>query len=104
MRLRDVQDMTKYRERRKIIVGEAEKDEICMFSAGQTGNFCKILVGEKCDGKNHCCSFWKTEEQFQAERDKAITLNRMRGNCLKCRYMGDFCKLSTEEKVVSNFF
>jgi len=83
---------------------ETEKDEICTFVSGRTGSFCKILVGEKCDGKNKCCSFYKTEEQFQTERDKAIALNRERGNCLQCKYMGAFCKLSTEEAVVSNFF
>ena len=78
-------------------------DKICMFATGKVAGFCKILVGEKCNGKNHCCSFWKTEEQFWTERDKAITLNRERGNCLKCRYIGNFCKLSTEEEAVDNF-
>lgn len=81
-----------------------EQDEICVFCADRTGSFCKVLVNEKCDGKNKCCSFWKTEEQFRIERDRAIILNRERGNCLKCRYMGAFCKLSTEEAVVDNFF
>lgn len=83
---------------------ETKEDEICTFVSDRMGSFCKILVGEKCDGKNKCCSFWKTEEQFQAERDKAIALNRERGNCLKCKYMGAFCKMSTEEAVVDNFF
>ena len=83
---------------------ETEKDEICTFVSDRTGSFCKILVGEKCNGKNHCCSFFKTEEQFQTERDRAITVNRERGNCLQCKYMGAFCKLSTEEAVVNNFF
>lgn len=77
------------------------ENEICMFSANKAGSFCKILVGEKCDGRNKCCSFWKTEEQFTAERDRAIILNRRRGNCLKCQYMGA-CKLSTED-AVDNF-
>jgi len=83
---------------------ETEKDEICTFVSDRTGSFCKILVGEKCDGKNRCCSFYKTEEQFRTERDKAIALNRERGNCLQCKYMGAFCKMSTEETVVNNFF
>lgn len=79
------------------------ENEICTFAVGKVG-FCKILVGEKCDGKNKFCSFWKTEKQFQAERDKAIFLNRKRGNCLKCRYMmSDFCKLSTEMVISDNF-
>lgn len=81
-----------------------EQDEICVFCADRTGSFCKILVNEKCDGKNKCCSFWKTEEQFRIERDRAIALNRQRGNCLRCRYMGALCKLSTEEALVENFF
>ncbi len=83
---------------------ETKEDEICTFVSDRTGSFCKILVGEKCDGKNRCCSFWKTEEQFRTERDKAIALNRERGNCLQCKYMGAFCKMSTEEAVVDNFF
>ena len=53
-------------------------DEICMFATGKVAGFCKILVGEKCDGKNKCCSFWKTEKQFWTERDKATALNRER--------------------------
>lgn len=85
-------------------MNETKEDKICMFVADKTGSFCKILVGEKCDGKNKYCSFRKTEEQFRIERDRAISLNRQRGNCLKCRYMGAFCKLSTEEAVVDNFF
>lgn len=80
------------------------ENEICTFAVGKAG-FCKILVGEKCDGGNKFCSFRKTEKQFQAERDKAILLNRERGNCPKCRYMiSGFCKLSTEEAVADNFF
>lgn len=77
------------------------KNEICTFAVGKVG-FCKILVGEKCDGRNKFCSFRKTDEQFQAERDKAISLNRKRGNYPKCRYMmADFCRLSTE--MADNF-
>lgn len=81
-----------------------EQDEICVFATDSRLSTCKVLVGEKCDGKNKCCSFRKTEEQFRTERDRAIALNRERGNCLKCKYMGDFCKLSTEEATVENFF
>ena len=84
-----------------------EQDEICVFATGTKLSTCKILVGKKCDGKNKCCSFLKTEEKFRIERDKAITLNRERGNCLKCRYMSVFCKLSTEDSkdsVIENFF
>ncbi|MDE5583076.1 MAG: hypothetical protein K2J08_05180 [Ruminococcus sp.] len=76
------------------------ESEICAFTADKTGSFCKILVGEKCDGKNKCCSFFKTEEQFNSDRDRAIILNRETGNCTNCRYMGRFCKTSAEETVV----
>lgn len=81
-----------------------EKDEICVFATDRRLSTCKVLVGEKCDGKNRCCSFHKTEEQFRTERDKAIIMNRECGNCLKCKYMGALCKLSTEEEMVDNFF
>ncbi|MDE6501130.1 MAG: hypothetical protein K2L10_03515 [Ruminococcus sp.] len=80
------------------------EDEICIFATDRKSSFCTILVGEKCDGKNNRCSFRKTEEQFITERDRAISMNRERGNCLKCRYMGDYCRTSAEETVVDNFF
>ena len=80
------------------------ENEICTFVADKTGSFCKILIGEKCDGRNKCCSFYKTAEKFQSENDKAIAMNRENGNCMKCKYMATFCKMSSEETVVENFF
>lgn len=80
------------------------EDKICVFAADEKTSFCKILVGEKCDGRKKCCSFYKTEEQFRTERDKAIAVNRERGNCLNCKYMGAYCRTSAEETVVENFF
>lgn len=80
------------------------EDEICVFATDKRLSTCKILVGEKCDGRNKCCSFYKTEEQFRSERDRAITVNRERGNCLNCKYMGAYCRTSVEETLVENFF
>ncbi len=81
-----------------------EQDEICVFSTDKRLSTCKILVGEKCDGKNPCCSFRKTEEQFRTERDEAIRKNREKGNCANCKYMAAYCRMSTEKTAVNNFF
>lgn len=77
------------------------EDEICVFATGRKLSTCKILVGEKCDGKNQGCSFRKTEEQFRTERDRAIKINREHGNCFKCKYMNSMCRTSYEEIVKS---
>lgn len=55
---------------------------------------CHILVGVKCDGTDKNCSFYKTEEQFQRDCDRAIIINRRKYNCEKCRYSAVPCELS----------
>lgn len=79
-------------------------DEKCTFVGEGLNRFCKILSGVKCLGNNENCSFRKTEKQFIEDRDRAIALNRLKGNCEKCKYMGAFCKTSAEEMMVDNFF
>lgn len=68
----------------------------CRFFTGSKFRSCGILVGEQCDGKNEKCSFFKTEEQFDDERDRAILLNRRKENCSKCKYTSCACALSSE--------
>lgn len=75
---------------------ELLENEKCGFV--ETGGHCYILVGIRCDGTDKLCKFRKTKEQFQHERDRSIIINRVKGNCEQCRYMGTPCRLSTEEE------
>lgn len=79
-------------------VKKTEEDEICVFAINNRLSTCKILVGEKCDGTDRQCKFYKTESQFRKDRDRNILTNRIKGNCGQCRYMGTPCRLSTEEE------
>ncbi|MDE5620328.1 MAG: hypothetical protein K2I80_07385 [Ruminococcus sp.] len=71
------------------------ENENCRFAG--VSRYCQILVGVKCRGTDELCKFYKTEKQFQKERDRNIITNRIKGNCGKCRYMGTPCRLSSEE-------
>ncbi|MDE6847798.1 MAG: hypothetical protein K2J44_00405 [Ruminococcus sp.] len=71
------------------------EEEICRFVG--LGKYCQILVGVKCRGTDELCKFRKTENQFKAERDRAILINRAKHNCNKCKYMRTPCRLSSEE-------
>lgn len=59
---------------------------------------CSLLEEMICSGWNKDCGFYKTEEQFIREQDRAIEVNRARGNCLTCKYDCAPCKLSKERK------
>lgn len=69
----------------------------CRFFTGNKLCSCTILVGTSCDGKNQNCSFFKTEEQFDDERDRAILINRKKRNCQQCKYVSHACTLSNEK-------
>lgn len=76
------------------------EDEKCRFVG--TNRYCQILVGVQCRGTDELCKFYKTEKQFQQERDRAILINRKKCNCNKCKYMGTSCRLSSEERGEEN--
>lgn len=63
-----------------------EKKEICYFLIPQT-NRCGILDVE-CTGtrSRQICSFQKTEKEYFEQRNRAVEINRKRGNCAKCKY------------------
>ncbi len=67
-------------------------DEKCRFF--RTSRKCYILVGKKCNGTNTDCSFYKTDEQFQRDCDRAIMINRRKFNCEHCRYSPSPCEFS----------
>ncbi len=58
---------------------------------------CRILKVEKCDGLDTSCSFFKTEEKFNSDRDKAIDRCREKGLCNDCKYNQKFCMKNDEE-------
>ncbi len=53
-----------------------------------------ILVGTKCRGDMTDCKFYKTEKQFAEAADRAVLINREKGNCEKCRYNKIPCEVS----------
>lgn len=64
-------------------------DNSCRFATGCGG--CKILITEKCDGYNKQCKFSKTEKQFRRALNRAILINRRKGNCANCKYKTQRC-------------
>ena len=48
------------------------------------------------------CSFYKSEKQYYHERNRAILLNRKKGNCANCKYVQvqcDFLPVPNDEKL-----
>ena len=68
------------------------ENEKCKFAG--ISRYCMILVGTKCRGDMTDCKFYKTERQFAEEADRAVRINRQKGNCEKCRYNKIPCGLS----------
>lgn len=58
----------------------------CRFS--KPNGECSLLYDTYCAGINTACSFYKTDEQFIEDRNHATEINRMKGNCVNCRYCG----------------
>lgn len=63
-----------------------EEKETCYFLQPQI-NYCGILDVE-CTGtrSKQLCSFHKTEQEYFEARNRAVMLNRQRGNCGKCKF------------------
>jgi hypothetical protein len=72
-------------ERRKQRI-MTEKTETCYFLIPQS-NRCGIL-DEECTGtrSERICSFRKSTKEYFEARNKAVELNKKRGNCAKCKY------------------
>ena len=93
------------RKEEKLITAENERiskeilltnQEKCKFFTERRAYNCNALMHTKCDGTKKDCRFYKTEEQFDKESDRAILINRSKGNCEKCRYRLIHCELSCE--------
>ena len=70
----------------------------CMFFRG---NECCILNVQRCIG--YKCSFRKTIEEFEHNRDAAIRLNRAKGNCVNCKYVTASCRLNDEPDTEEDY-
>ncbi|MCM1223567.1 MAG: hypothetical protein NC548_54880 [Lachnospiraceae bacterium] len=79
--------------------------EKCFFCNTEV-NFCDILVtgkrAVKCDGKNEKCSFFKTREKYFEDYNKAIEINRRKGNCENCKYVNARCDYLHSETIIKN--
>lgn len=69
---------------------------MCAFYSG--GGYCSATIITTCDGKNTECKFYKTKEQKINDEDRAIEINRIKGNCNECPYTtSGKCKCSYEK-------
>lgn len=63
-----------------------DNKEICYFLTPGKLRKCGAL-NEPCDEDTQKkCKFRMTTSEFFAARNKAVELNRKRGNCAKCKY------------------
>lgn len=68
--------------------------DTCYFLRGD--NKCRLLEVNFCCNPDKC-KFFKTEAQFNEDRDHSIEICREKGICHTCAYTsGRPCKLSTE--------
>lgn len=68
--------------------------EKCKFH--NTNDRCQILKVSECDGSNTACSFFKTEHEYIAAFNHAISVNRAKGNCLNFKYQKNHCQYMEE--------
>jgi hypothetical protein len=55
-------------------------------------------MNEHCTGYKSICSFRKTEQEHIYAVNEAISINRAKGNCDKCRYRDVRCQLREENE------
>lgn len=66
---------------------------LCHFYSSANTNGC-LLLGEKCTGtrSKRVCKFRKTTREYIEANNRAIELNREKGNCMKCKYRSLKCE------------
>lgn len=65
----------------------------CYFFTPGKFNSCGILNGPCSDDTKKNCKFRKSEAEYIEARNKAVELNRKRGNCAKCKYKPYPCEI-----------
>lgn len=68
-------------------------DKMCYFC--RSNGECGALIDTYCVGINTECSFYKTEKQYIEDRNRAIEINRAKGNCVGCKYCNKKCEVIT---------
>lgn len=69
----------------------------CYFAKeGLPNEYRCSAITDQCEGFNPSCKFYKTEEQYKSEKDKAIDRCRMLGRCDRCQYRDTPCTKSNE--------
>lgn len=73
----------------------------CLYS-NEVG-VCTVLMGTFCTGFKSMCKFHKTEQEHNDVLNKAIGLNREKGNCNHCKYRATKCSMiGMEEESIDN--
>lgn len=68
--------------------------ETCYFLSTGKLRKCSILNEPCSDAQSmQLCKFRKTAHQFFEERNRAVEINRRKGNCAKCKYKPYQCEL-----------
>ena len=80
----------------------SEEIEKCRY-VNLKRNVCVLLADTQCTGTRapELCKFHKTDKEYIASRDRAILINREKGNCQKCKYQKLACMTSEEANVQS---
>lgn len=73
-------------------------NETCFFLSSGLKNRCALLSGTECTGTRtkKLCAFFKTEEEYIEEYNRAVDLNRAKGNCARCKYKRQQCSKLTK--------
>lgn len=67
-------------------------NERCYFYTNGRISKCTILEGEPCTPEREKeCKFRKTEREYYEARNKAIDINKRKGNCINCKYKAFAC-------------
>ena len=71
-----------------------DEKESCYFYNPRRADSCSVL-NQACDltKSRQLCHFHKTELQYYQERNRAVELNRQKGNCAKCKYKDVACEI-----------
>lgn len=67
---------------------------LCHFYSSANINGC-LLLGVECTGtrSKRLCKFHKTTQEYIKDNNKAIKLNRAKGNCNNCKYRTPKCEI-----------
>ena len=75
--------------------------ETCYFLSTGKLRKCSVLNDPCIDAQSmQKCKFRKTVSQFFEERNRAVEINRRKGNCARCKYKPFQCELIIMEERI----